>query len=86
MTDSEKIDLLLKKITGMDQKFSAKFTEMDEKFVGIDQRFTGIEKDIVDIKADLKRLQQDDALILDEVERVHVILEKHKSDKSVHTA
>ena len=41
---------------------------------------------MVDVKADLRRLHRDDALILDEVERVHNILDKHKDDKSVHTA
>ena len=45
-----------------------------------------IEKDIVDMKADLRRLHRDDNLILDEVERVHSILDKHKADRSVHTA
>ena len=61
MTDSEKLDLLLEKVTGL-------------------------EKDMIDVKADLRRLHRDDTLILDEVERVHLILENHKSDKSVHTA
>ena len=68
MTDSEKLDLLLEKVTSLDTKV------------------TSIEKDIVDIKADLRRLHRDDALILDEVERVHEILDRHKNDKSVHTA
>lgn len=50
------------------------------------EKVATIEKDVVDIKADLRRLHRDDALILDEVERVHSILDKHKDDKSVHTA
>ena len=61
MTDSEKLDLLLQKVTGL-------------------------EKDMIDVKADLRRLHRDDTLILDEVERVHDILEDHKKDKSAHTA
>ncbi|MCH5254857.1 MAG: hypothetical protein J1F41_08025 [Lachnospiraceae bacterium] len=61
MTDSEKLDLLLEKVTS-------------------------IEKDMIDVKADLRRLHRDDAFIIDEVERVHTILDKHKDDKSVHTA
>lgn len=68
MTDSEKLDLLLKKVTDLDEKV------------------TDLEKDIIDIKSDLRRLHSDDALILDEVERVHSILDMHKSDKAVHTA
>ena len=50
------------------------------------EKVTGLEKDIVDVKADLRRLHRDADFILDEVERVHGILDKHKSDKSVHTA
>lgn len=61
MTDSEKLDLLLEKITGL-------------------------EKDIIDVKAELRRLHRNDDLILDEVERVHILFEKHRTDQSVHTA
>ncbi len=68
MTDSEKIDLILEKISTLDQKV------------------TGLEKDMIDVKADLRRLHRDDEFIIDEVERVHAILDKHKEDKSVHTA
>lgn len=50
MTDSEKLDLLLDKVAGL-------------------------EKDMIDVKADLKRLHQDDNFIIDEVERVHEILD-----------
>ncbi len=68
MTDSEKLDLILEKISTLDQKV------------------TGLEKDMIDVKADLRRLHRDDEFIIDEVERVHAILDKHKEDKSVHTA
>lgn len=50
------------------------------------EKVTGLEKDMIDVKADLRRLHRDADFILDEVERVHGILDKHKSDKSVHTA
>ena len=46
-----------------------------------------------DVKSDLKRLHkrvkqlhQDDRFIIDEIERVHCILEQHISDRSVHLA
>ena len=68
MTDSEKLDLLLEKVAGLDQKV------------------TNLEIDMVEVKTDLKQLHRDDAMILDEVERVHKILDRHKSDRSVHTA
>lgn len=61
MTDSEKLDLILEKVTTL-------------------------EKDMVDVKADLRRLHRDDALILDEVERVHEILSNHMKDTTKHTA
>lgn len=75
MTDSEKLDLILEKVTTLDQKVTT-----------LDQKVTGLEQDMIDVKADLRRLHRDDKLILDEVERVHSILDKHKEDKSVHTA
>ncbi len=68
MTDGEKLDLILEKISGLDQRVS------------------NIEKDITDVKADLRRLHRDTDFILDEVERVHDILDRHKADKTVHTA
>ncbi|MBD5534529.1 MAG: hypothetical protein HDQ99_02495 [Lachnospiraceae bacterium] len=68
MTDSEKLNLILEKISTIDQKI------------------TGLEKDMVDVKTDLRRLHRDDSLILDEVERVHDILDKHKADTTKHTA
>lgn len=50
------------------------------------EKVTGLEKDMIDFKADLRRLHRDDNFIIDEVERVHEILDKHKEDRSVHTA
>lgn len=82
MTDSEKLDLLLEKVAGIDLKVG----NLDEKTTGFDEKFTGLEKDMADVKYDLKQLHRDADFILDEVERVHAILDKHKSDKSVHTA
>ena len=75
MTDSEKLDLLLEKVVGL-----------DEKVTTLDQKVTGLEKDMIDVKADLRRLHRDADFILDEVERVHGILDKHKTDRTVHTA
>lgn len=53
--------------------------------------------DIQDMKKDVHALKRQvakstaelkamDEMVLDEVERVHLILDKHKQDKSVHTA
>ena len=75
MTDSEKLDLILSEMQGLKQTVT-----------GLDQKVTGLEKDMVDVKAELRRLHRDADFILDEVERVHLILDKHKKDKSMHTA
>lgn len=68
MTDSEKLDLLL------------------EKVMGLDGKVTGLEADMIEVKAGISRLHKDDELILDEIERVHEIINKHINDKSKHTA
>ncbi len=46
----------------------------------------GTKADIVDIRTDLKQLHYDDSFIIDEVERVYSILERHTKDKMVHMA
>ena len=75
MTDSEKLDLVLEKVIGLDQRVS-----------GLEQRMSNIEKDIVDVKSDLKNVQRHANFILDEVERVHIILDTHMKDTDKHTA
>ena len=82
MTDSEKLNLILEKISALDQKV----TGLDQKVAGLDQKVAGLEKDMIDVKADLRRLHRDDQFIIDEVERVHAILDRHKEDKTAHTA
>lgn len=75
MSDSEKLNLILEKVVTLDEKVS-----------GLDQKVSGLEKDMIDVRSDLRRLHRDADFILDEVERVHEILDKHKKDKAVHTA
>ncbi len=89
MTDSEKLDLILNKVTGFDERFARideRLAGLDEKFTVFDQRVSNIEKDVIDIKGDLRHLHRNAEFILDEVERVHAILDQHKADKTVHTA
>lgn len=59
----------------------------------IDNKLQPIREDLETVKRDVKHLKKEaikmqamDEAILDEVERVHGILDKHKEDKSVHTA
>lgn len=59
----------------------------------LDQKLQPIKDDLEMVKHDVKHLKKEaikmqamDDAILDEVERVHDILDKHKADKTVHTA
>lgn len=45
-----------------------------------------VKKDVKHLKKEPIKMQAMDEAILDEVERVHGILDKHKEDKTVHTA
>lgn len=45
-----------------------------------------VKRDVKHLKKEAIKMQAMDEAILDEVERVHSILDKHKEDKSVHTA
>ena len=82
MTDSEKLDLLLNKMVSVDNKVDA----LDGKADALEHRITSLEKDVSEMKSDLRQLHSDDMLILDEVERVHEILERHINNRAVHTA
>lgn len=80
--DSQRLDVLVDKVGSLDKKFNC----LDEKVTSLDERMTHVEGDIIEIKADIRQLHKFDKLILDEVERVHSILDTHKADKSVHSA
>lgn len=65
MTDSEKLDLFLEKLEGMEKNVN------------------NLKRQMMKSTAELKAM---DEMILDEAERVHGILNKHKADKTKHTA
>lgn len=86
MTDSEKLDLLLVKVGSMESDIS-----------GLKEDVSILKEDVSILKRDYKKLNNKlnksvkelkamDSMILDEVERVHAILDLHKMDKTVHTA
>ena len=79
MTDSEKLDLLLEKVVGLDEKV----TTLDQKVTGLEKDINTVKRQVMKSTAELKAM---DELILDEVERVHNILNKHTKDQTVHTA
>ena len=100
MTDSEKLDLILIEMQGMKtdiQDLQGMKTDMQ----GMKTDIQGMKADIrsMNIRIDnlesqmkqteqtlRKEIRKECGLVLDEVERVHSILDRHKADKSVHTA
>ena len=62
---------------------SEKLDLLLEKVDSIERDVNNIKRQIMKSTAELKAM---DEMILDEVERVHGILDKHKADKTVHTA
>ena len=65
MTDSEKLDVLLEKVTSIESDVAK------------------LKRQVTKSTAELKAM---DDMIFDEVERVHAILDRHKEDKTVHSA
>ncbi len=86
MTDSEKLDLLLSEMHDM----KSGMHDMKSGMHDMKSEIHDMKKDIYSLKYQLVRstaeLKTMDEAILNEVERVHGILDKHKADKSVHTA
>lgn len=72
MTDSEKLDLLL-----------SEMQDMKSDIQDVKKDLSNVKRQVMKSTAELKAM---DEMILDEVERVHSILDKHKEDKTVHTA
>ena len=65
----------------------------NELLLAIYNDIQSLKDDLETVKHDVKHLKKEsikmqamDEAILDEVERVHSILDKHKADKAVHTA
>lgn len=76
MTDSEKLDLLI-----------AQMQSMNERMSDFENRMDGIELQIKSTERNLKnQIMKSESLILDEVERVHMILDDHIHDTKKHTA
>lgn len=72
MTDSEKLDLLLERIGNMESDIT-----------DLKKETSSIKRQIMKSTAELKAM---DEMVLDEVERVHAIIDRHIEDKAVHTA
>ena len=100
MTDSEKLDLLIVKVGTIETDVSGLKTDVSdlkEDVSGLKEKVGGLETDVGSLKTNFNNfrlqmlkstaeLKTMDDMILDEIERVHAILDKHISDKSLHTA
>ena len=97
MTDSEKIDLLLLQMQAMNERFDGadiQIQAMKERLGGVNiqmqamnERLDGVELQIKSTERTLKNeIRKSESLILDEVERVHMILDEHIHDTNKHTA
>lgn len=83
MTDSEKMDLLLAEMQSMKAEMQSMKTEM----CNMSSRIDSVETQVKQTERVLKNeIRKECALVLDEVERVHSILDKHKADTTKHTA
>lgn len=50
MTDTEKLDVILQKVTDLDKKV----TDLDQKVEGLDQRIIRLEHDVTDVKVTIE--------------------------------
>ena len=54
MTDTEKLDLILEKISGLDEKVNS----LDKKVSGLDEKVSSLDKRVNILEADLKEVKQ----------------------------
>ena len=93
MTDREILELILRKVNDIEGKandIEGKLNDIEGKVNGIEEKVNDIEEKVSRLKRQVLKstaeLKAMDEIILDEVERVHDILDKHKEDKSKHIA
>lgn len=83
MTDSEKLDLLLTQMQAMNERMDG----LENQAKTMNERMDGVELQIKSTERVLKnQIVKSESLVLDEVERVHMILENHANDAKKHTA
>ncbi len=100
MTDSQKLDLLLEKVVSLEGKmdsfegkmdsFEGRMDSFEGKLSFFEGRVSSLEGEVSSFREyvmkSIDELKSMDVMILDEVERVHRILDKHKADPSAHIA
>lgn len=90
MTDSEKLDLLIVQMQAMNGQIGnleKQMGNLEKRMDSMEIRMDGMELQIRSTERNLKnQIMRSESLILDEVERVHVILDDHIHDTKRHTA
>ena len=90
MTDNEVLNLILSEMQGMKTDIRTFKSDMQD----MKSDMQSMKTDMQDMKSQLKQternlrkeIHKECSLVLDEVERVHTILDKHKADKTMHPA
>ena len=96
MTENQKLDLIIVNMQGMQEEIKdikdgmqGMQEEIKDIKDGMQEEIKGFKKDARSLRRQVVKstieLKDMDEMILDEVERVHGILERHKADKTVHT-
>lgn len=80
MTDRELLEAILTKMTNMENQMTSMKTEMQDIKSDLESQIKKTERRLS------HKIDDAESAILDEVERVHEILDKHKEDKTKHTA
>lgn len=86
----QKLEPINSRLDKMDDRFDkieSRLDKMDDRFDGVDSRLDRLEKQIKRTERTLKaEIVESENIILEEVSRVHHILNDHIADKNVHTA
>ena len=87
MTDNELLTAMSELIDKKLQPINERLDSIETQIQPINERLDSLELQLKHTENALKNeIRKSEYLILDEVERVHDILDRHKTDKTVHTA
>ena len=87
MTDNELLTAISELIDKKLQPINERLDNIETQIQPINERLDSLELQLKHTENALKNeIRKSEYLILDEVESVHEILDRHKADKTVHTA
>lgn len=78
MTENEKLDLILQKISGLDEKVEGidkRVSGLDEKVEGIDKRVSGLDEKVEGIDKRVSSLETDMKEVRQQVTKTNLVLE-----------